>query len=209
MFSKTRSSLYRISHLRHCMDNLSLVPALGPSSLCIRRWHRKKITRCLNAGRKKPMEFSFLWVLVLSFIPQCTINCTMIDRSILCGHRCVTRRVYPGPQTKLARYLCILSCEHLSSFCGFKRHGATVLSPFHCRCTTPVLSSEICRLGELTLGFELGDQPYWCSLSNIVTAMGASIHQVHSTRTVQTREASTNTRIFCQWCGQDAPFLGS
>ena len=139
----------------------------------------------------------------------CAINCNTIDWSILYGRRWVTGRVHPGPQTELPRYLCILPCEHLSGFCRFKRHGTTNLSPLRCRCTTPVLSSEICRLGELTLGFELGDQPYWCSLSNIVTTMGTSIHQFHSTRTVQTREASTTTRIFCQWCGQDAPSFGS
>ena len=72
-----------------------------------------------------------------------------LDWSILCCSRCTPWRDRSGPETKQSGYLRILSWEHLW---GSRRPERN--TRFHtvlCRQATPVLSSEICRLGEFAL----------------------------------------------------------
>ncbi len=45
---------------------------------------------------------------------------------------------------------------------------------------THVLSTELCRLRELTLVHEPGDRPYLCSTRDFATAVGTKIPQGHS-----------------------------
>ena len=62
--------------------------------------------------------------------------------------------------------------------------------------------------GEFALVFELPDQPYMCSLGDVTTSMGTSIHQAHSAATMPPREASANARTFFGRRGQDACIAG-
>src|SRR6266851_6072294 len=117
------------------------------------------------------------------------INLNDIDRSIFCRCRSIAHLFRPGPQTKFSRHLRVLSCEHLSGSRQPKRHGTTYIDPFHHCYTTPVLSIEICYLGEFTLVLELCDQSYMCTLGGDATPMGTSIHQGHSAGIAQNREA--------------------
>ena len=139
------------------------------------------------------------------------INLNAIDWSIFCCCRRAAHRVRPGPpsQTRISGHLRILSREHLSGSRRSKCHGTTPIHPFHSCYTTPVLSTEICRLGEFTLVLKLSDQLYMCSLGNVAASMGISIHQAHSAATMPPREASANARILCGWRGQDACTAGS
>ena len=158
---------------------------------------------------KKDADGILIFVSDLGFVLLLHIICSNTDRSIFCCGRCTTCRVRPGPQAEFPRHLCILSCEYLSDSRQYKRHRTTHIHPFRYRRTSPILSSEIRCLGEFTLGFKLGDQPYMCSPCNIVTTMVTSIHQEHPAVTFQPRETSTNARIFCRWRGQDASPVGS
>jgi hypothetical protein len=153
---------------------------------------------------------------ILIFVSDCIItdtaicmNCNTIDRSIFCLRRCATFGVRPGPQAKLSRYFRVLSREHLSGSCRLKRRCISYIYPFHSCYTTAIFSSEIRCLGQLTLVPKLSHQPHMCSLGHIITTMGTSIHRVHSTIAIKSREASTNACIFCSWSKQDAPSLGS
>ena len=135
-------------------------------------------------------------------------NQLRIYRPVCFGCGCdVYWSLHPGPQAKLPGYLCVLSRDHLSATCQPER--TRHIHPFRCRQTAAVLSSEIRRLGELTLAFELGHQSYLCPLGNVVASMGTSIRPVHSATTVCPREACTNARILFRWRGQDASSLGS
>ncbi len=140
------------------------------------------------------------------------INCSTTDRSIFCCCRCATRCIRPRPQAKFPRYLRILSRKHLSDSRQSKPRPTTHTHPFHSLHTDPgpILSSEIRHLGEFTLVFEPGDQPYICALGDIVTTMVTYIlHQGYAAGTTQPRGASSNARLFCSWRGQDASSLGS
>jgi hypothetical protein len=112
-----------------------------------------------------------------------------------------------GPEAKQPRYLCILSWKHLWGSRRSERN--TCIHPLPCRQTTPVLYSEICCLGEFTLVLEPGYERQLCSVGNIVESMGTSIYPSDSAYTVQPREASANTSILFQRCGQDAYSMGS
>jgi hypothetical protein len=94
------------------------------------------------------------------------INLNAIDRSIFCRCRCAAHSVRPRPQAKFSGHLRILSREHLSDLRRSKCHSTTHIHPFHHCYTTPVLSTEICHLGEFTVVLELSDQLYMCSLGN-------------------------------------------
>jgi hypothetical protein len=151
---------------------------------------------------------------ILIFVSLCagiyvvlSITRNIIDRSILCCSCCTPRSDRPGPEAKQSGYLCILSREHLRGSRRPKRNTCSHTLPY--LQTTPVLSSKICRLGEFTLVLEPGHEPQLCTVGNIVTSMGASIHSSDSACTVQPREASADACILCQRGGQDAYSVGS
>ena len=91
----------------------------------------------------------------------------------------------------------------------FSRFLLTQTSRYHHSYTTPVLSTDIRRLGEFTLVLELCNLSCVCSLGYVATSMGTSIHQGHSAGTVQPREASANACIICPRCAPDTCYLGS
>jgi hypothetical protein len=129
------------------------------------------------------------------------INWNTVDWSILRRSHHITRCVRTGPQAKFSGYLSILSCEYLSDSRRPKRHRTTHIHPFPRRHTYPILSSEICRLGELALVLELSYESYLRAIGNFLTPMGTSICQAHSASTVQPREASENACILRWWRG--------
>ncbi len=91
----------------------------------------------------------------------------------------------------------------------FSRFLLTQTSRYHHSYTTPVLSTDIRRLGEFTLVLELCNLSCVCSLGYVATSMGTSTHQGHSAGTVQPREASANACIICPRCAPDTCYLGS
>jgi hypothetical protein len=106
----------------------------------------------------------------------------IVDRSILCCCSRIGRVVDPRPQTEFAGYHRILSREHLSA--SRRPQYNSCIYPCHSTSTSPLLSSEIRNLGELTLVLELGDQSYMCTLGDLVTAVGATIRYSYSTPTI-------------------------
>ena len=135
------------------------------------------------------------------------INWSTIDRSILRCSRCPPCCYRPGPETEQSGYLHVLPRQHLS---GSRRPERNILIYFFpCRQTTPVLCSEIFRLGEYSLVLELGDECELCFVGDIVTSMGTSICPSGSACAVQSRKASANACIFCWGRRQDAYSLGS
>ena len=85
------------------------------------------------------------------------INRNTIDRSILCCRRRTPRCDCPGLKAKQPGYLRVLSWEHLSSS-RRPEHNA-FFRPHPRRQTSPILSSGICRLGELSLVLEPRHEP--------------------------------------------------
>ena len=135
------------------------------------------------------------------------INWNAIDRSILRRRRCPPRCYRPGPETKQSGYLRVLSRQHLS---GSRRPECYTFTYSFLRCqTTPILSSEIFRLGEYSLVLELGDECQLCFVGNIVTSMGTSICPSGSACAVQSRKSSANACILCRGRRQDAYSVGS
>ena len=85
------------------------------------------------------------------------INSSAVDWSIFCRSCRTPFHDHRGPETKQSGYLRILSWEHLSGSC--RPECNTCFHPFPFRQTTPILSSEICHLGEFTLVLEPGYGP--------------------------------------------------
>ena len=119
---------------------------------------------------------------ILIFVSSCVgihdllcVNWSTIDRSILSRSCCTPFCYRPGPEAKQSGYLCILSWQHLRRSRRSERN-----TPLAHRETAPVLSSEICCLGQFTLVLEPGDEPQLCSVGNIASSMGASIYPSHS-----------------------------
>jgi hypothetical protein len=134
-------------------------------------------------------------------------NMNVVDRFILCCCCGITRSVNPGLEAKSTGYLCILSCQHLST--SRRPEYISCIDPWHSSYTTPILSTKIRNLGQFTMGPELGDQSYLCTSGDIVTAMGASIPHGHSTTAVQSTQASTNPFILRRWSGKVSSSFGS
>ena len=101
------------------------------------------------------------------------INWDTIDWSILCRSCCPAFCYRPGPEAEQSGHLRLLPWQHLSGSCRPERNA--LIYSFPCRPTTSVLSSEIRRLGELTLLLELGYIPQLCSVVDIIESMGTSI----------------------------------
>ena len=135
------------------------------------------------------------------------INWNAIDRFILRCCCCTPCGDSPGSEAKQSGHLRFLSWEHLRSSSRPKHD--TRIHPFPIRQTTSVFPSEIRHLGELTMVFKFSHQCFMCSVGDILTTMGTSIYQAHSTSAVQSRKTGTNACVFCRGRGQDAYFLGS
>jgi hypothetical protein len=84
-------------------------------------------------------------------------NQNILDWSVLCCGGYITLPVSPGSEAQFSRYFCVLSWQYISDSHRHKQHHITYVHYFPCRSTTPILSLEICCLGEFTLVYELGD----------------------------------------------------
>jgi hypothetical protein len=127
--------------------------------------------------------------------PSEVTNMNTVDWFILGFCRGIGRGLSPGPQAKFTGYLSILSREHLSTSRRPKR--ISCIYPCHSSYATTLLSTEISSLGQLALVPQFGHESYICATGDIVTAVGASIHQNHSTTTVQSTQASTDPCVLC------------
>ena len=117
---------------------------------------------------------------IIIFVSPCVgihtslhINWSAIDRSILRRSCCTPCCYHPGPKTKQSGYLRVLPWQYLP---GSRRSKLnSFIHSFSCRQTTLIYSSEIRRLGELSLVLELSHGPKLCFVGHIVTTMGPSI----------------------------------
>jgi hypothetical protein len=130
----------------------------------------------------------------------------IIDWFVLCCCSRIDRGVDSRPQAEFAGYRCVLSREHLSASRGPQYNS--YIYPCHSTSTYPLLSSEIRNLGELTVVLELGDQPYMCTLGDLVTAVVTPISHSYATTTIQPTQASADSHILCGWGRQVAPSFG-
>ena len=177
------NTMISLNRPRNRIKAPSFVIALGLSSPCIRIFQRKKTIRRSSTGKKTLMESSYSCVPASSFV-FLNLSTGTVDWFFICRHCRAACYVRPGSEVKLSGHLRILSREHLSDSRRSERHCTTHLHPFRCRHSTPILSSDVCRLGEFPLVFELRDQSYLWSVGNNVTAMVAPICQDHPTTTV-------------------------
>ena len=129
-----------------------------------------------------------------------------IDRFILRCCCCTPFCDRPGSEAKQSGHLRFLSWEHLRS--ARRPEHNTSTHPFLFHQTTSVFPSEIRHLGELTMVSKPSHQCFMCSVGDILTTMGTSIYQAHSTSTVQSGKTGTNACIFCRGRGQDVYSLG-
>jgi hypothetical protein len=130
-----------------------------------------------------------------------------IEWFILCHDRCVAYGLNPRPQTKLARHLCILPKEHLSTLWQLEHFSC--IDPVRFGRTPCILPPKICHLGELTMGLELSSQPFVCYAGNIESELGSSLLRDHSDGMVYTSEAGADPCILCQWKSGTIHTLGN
>ena len=116
----------------------------------------------------------------------------VVDRVVLCCCCIIDLSVNSGHSTKLAGYLQLLSCKHLSSYCSPE---STEYFPLFL--PAPIFSTKLRRLGERTLVLELGDQSYLCSTGDVATAMGTKIPQSHPVA-ICSSQASSNPCVSCR-----------
>src|SRR6266702_7476245 len=112
-----------------------------------------------------------------------------IDRSILCCCCIIDLGDDSGHSTESTGHLQLLSRKYLSDC--FQPESVQHFPPFF---STPILSTNVCCLGQFTLVLELGDQSYLCSARDFAAAMGTKIPQGHSA-TIQSTQASADPCI--------------
>ena len=134
-------------------------------------------------------------------------NVNIADRFILCCSFGIARSVNPRLEAKFTGYLCILSCQYLST--SRRPEHISCIDPCHSSYTTPILSTEIRNLGQFIMVPELGHQSYICTSGDIITAVGASIPHSYSTTAIQSTQACTNPFILCRWSGKVSSSFGS
>jgi len=129
-----------------------------------------------------------------------------VDWFILRRSGDVGRSIGSGPSAKLPGYLRILPRKHLSTPCQFKWNPRS-----HSRLTSrsihAILSTEICRLGQLSLVPELGHQPYLRAVGDVTAAMGTSVYESHPA-TVQPTQAGTDQGVLRRGHREASPSLG-
>jgi hypothetical protein len=107
-----------------------------------------------------------------------------VDRSIRCCPRSIAHGLRSRPQAKSAGHLCsyILSRKHLST--SRRPECISCINPCHSSSTTPIFSTEISNLGQLTLVPQFGHRSNMCPTGNNVTTVGTSIRHNHSPATL-------------------------
>jgi len=129
------------------------------------------------------------------------------DRFILCCRRDISRCVRPGPQAELTGHLSVLSCKHLSNPRRFKWLPGPY-PPLTSQSVHPVLSPNLCHMGQLTLVSQLGHQSHMWTFGHITPAMGPSVHEGHPDA-VQSTQTSTDPDVLCGGRRETSPSVGS
>ena len=117
------------------------------------------------------------------------------DQFILRRRRSISRSIRPGPQAKFPGHLSVLPRKHLSN----PRRCEWLPSPYSPHTSQsihPILPTNLCRMGQLTLVSQLAHQSHMCAFGDIITAMGASVHEGQP-NTVQPTQTSTDPGILC------------
>jgi len=118
------------------------------------------------------------------------------DRFILCRRRGVSRCVRAGPQAELSGHLSLLPCKHLSNPRRFEWLPGPY-SPYTSKSVHPIFTTNLCRMGQLTLVSQLGHQCHMRSFGDITTAVGPSVlHEGHPD-TIQSTQTSTDPSVLC------------
>ncbi|KAH9963398.1 hypothetical protein BGW80DRAFT_853503, partial [Lactifluus volemus] len=87
-------------------------------------------------------------------------------RFILCCSCSIGRSVDPRLEAKFTRYLRILSRKDLSA--TRRPEHISCIHPCNSSSTSPILSTDVCSLGQLAMVPELGHQPYMCLLATLL-----------------------------------------
>jgi len=117
------------------------------------------------------------------------------DRFILCCRRSISRCVRAGSQAELSGHVSVLPCKHLSNPCRFEWLPVPY-SPHPSQSVHPIFSTNLCRMGQLTLVPQLAHQSHMRTFGNITPAMGASVHEGHPDA-IQPTQTSTDSGILC------------
>jgi len=126
------------------------------------------------------------------------------DWSILCCRRSIGRSIRPGPQAKLPGHLSILPRKHLSNPQWLPgRYSFNTSRSVH-----SIFSTNLCRMGQLTLDSQLAHQSHMRTFGHIPPEMGASVHEGHPD-TIQSTQTSTDPGILCRRRRETSPSVGS
>ena len=115
------------------------------------------------------------------------------DWFILRRRRSIDHGVRAGPQAKFPGHVSILPCKHLSNPRRFEwlpgPYSPHTSQPLH-----PIFSTNLCRMGQLTLVSQLAHQSHMRTFGHITPAMGASVHEGHPD-TIQSTQTSTDSSV--------------
>ena len=110
--------------------------------------------------------------------PPTHVNPMIEDWFVLRCRRCIGSGVCAGPQAKFPGHLSILPREHLQD--PSQLEWLSRAHTFHTsRSIHAIFSTKFCGLGQLALVPLPGHWPHMRTLSDITSAMGASIHEGH------------------------------
>ena len=126
------------------------------------------------------------------------------DWFILRRSRSICYGIPPGPQAKLPGHLSVLPRKHLSNLQWFPGR----YSPHTSRSVHPVFSTNLRRMGQLTLDSQLAHQSHMRTFGHITPAMGAPVHEGHPD-TIQSRPTSTDPSVLCRGRRETSPSVGS
>ena len=126
----------------------------------------------------------------------------VIDRSILRCRRIPDLSVYSRHSTEPTGHLELLPSQYLSDHDQSK----WIQFEFPPSLPSPILSTNVCRLGQLTLVLELGHQPYLCPPCNFTAAMGTTISQDHSV-TLQSTQTGADPCVLFGRCREVSPSM--
>ena len=129
------------------------------------------------------------------------------DRFILCRRRGIRRSLRPGPQAKFPGHFSVLPRKHLSSPRRFEWHPGHY-PPHTSQFVHPILPTNLCRMGQLTLDSQLAHQSHMRTFGHIIATMGASVHEDHPD-TIRSTQTSTYSGVLCGGRRETSPSVGS
>ena len=129
------------------------------------------------------------------------------DWFILRHRRGIGRSFRAGPQAKFTGHLSILPCKHLWNPRRFEWLPGHY-SPHTSQSVHPIFSTNLCRMGQLTLVSQLGHQSHMRTFGDVLAAMGTSVHEGHPD-TIQPTQTSADSRVLCGGRRKPSPSMGS